>query len=246
MERGTLYSDHFDDLLKTTGHGSSHPAAGFVDSIAVMLSSSHPTIYCDTLSLLAEFADRFSSKLKGSDKNELNKILEILFRSVGSFPTNISENKSFYRNTDVQALREVMLHRTVIPIEQSLIQLYRHPHLLSWNDEYKKAFTLLDKIFKASAYHQPTLDFLRSSSIPLVFQSLLSKGEDEDAQGWILYLLLSDFSRRKTDIDKIVGGGKILLQTLEQEELMTHLELTLIHSRLKRHSVSMRHVLTFT
>ncbi|KAK2961006.1 hypothetical protein BLNAU_4093 [Blattamonas nauphoetae] len=259
ITHSTIYLNRIDDFLKTTGHGSSHPAAGFVDSIVVLLSSSHRTIYSDTLSLLARFTNQFSSKLKGSeliprilstprlrdlsevdDKTELNKILEILFRSVGSFPTKISEYKCYYRNTDVQALREVMLHRTVIPIEQSLIQIYRHPHLLSWNDEYKEAFTLLSKLFHASAYHQPTLDFIRSSRIPLVFQSLLSNGEDEDAQYWIFYLMLSDFSRRETDIDKIVGGGKILLQALEQEGFMNHLDQTRFHNNSAKNG---RHVM---
>ncbi|KAK2950169.1 hypothetical protein BLNAU_14855 [Blattamonas nauphoetae] len=40
-----------DDLMKAIGRGSPHPAAGFVDSVMILLSSFHPSIFGASLSL---------------------------------------------------------------------------------------------------------------------------------------------------------------------------------------------------
>ncbi|KAK2949251.1 hypothetical protein BLNAU_15854 [Blattamonas nauphoetae] len=83
----------------------------------------------------------------------------------------------------------------------------------------------------ASALHQPTLNFICSSHIPMVFQSLLSKVEHENVQHFILWNISYHISKWENDGADTWCRGRILLQTLEQEGFRDHLEQTVLHDK---------------
>ncbi|KAK2942582.1 hypothetical protein BLNAU_22499 [Blattamonas nauphoetae] len=72
-------------------------------------------------------------------------------------------------------------------------------------------------IFDRSTFHQPTLDFVCSSRIPMAFQSLLSKVEDEGVNQFVIWLQFDNISIWKEDGTDTVSRWMLLLQTLEQE-----------------------------
>ncbi|KAK2945140.1 hypothetical protein BLNAU_19930 [Blattamonas nauphoetae] len=83
----------------------------------------------------------------------------------------------------------------------------------------------------AVAYHQPTLDFVCSSRIPMAFQSLLSKEEHEDTHQFIIWKMNDIINRLKEGGAEFWRRGRILLRTLEQEGFYERLEQTLLHDK---------------
>ncbi|KAK2961718.1 hypothetical protein BLNAU_3155 [Blattamonas nauphoetae] len=198
-----------NDLLNAIGQDSPNPSAMFVDSMVVLLSSSHPSIFRDTLSFLhrcllwCSFSNHLalvSSKLiprilssshlqnlsVTADKIILDRIVLILDRGVNLASTHLIQPVSSTSSTDPQSIRSMVLNEVLIPMEPSLVQIGSNRHLLSWNNEFKDTMELLTKIFEVSVFHQPTLDFICSSRIPMAFQSLLSKVEEEDTHRFII------------------------------------------------------------
>ncbi|KAK2946004.1 hypothetical protein BLNAU_19080 [Blattamonas nauphoetae] len=92
-----------------------------------------------------------------------------------------------------QSIRDVFLHEVLIPMEPSLVQISRNRVLLSLGDECLVMFMLLYNIFAKCVFHRPTQDFICSSRIPIVFQSLLTEVEHEEAYQSILEFLADDF-----------------------------------------------------
>ncbi|KAK2961774.1 hypothetical protein BLNAU_3211 [Blattamonas nauphoetae] len=200
-------NDSFDDFLKAVGQDSPNPAA-------VILSTPH----LRDLSVV-------------EDKVIMNDILSIFKFGVWLVDASTVQFLSITSDTDPQSIRGVVLHEVLIPMEPSLVQISRNPHLLSWIDEYKDTLRLLINIFDMSAFHQPTLDFVCSSRIPMVFQSLLSKVEYKNTHQFIIWLMTSDTRTWKRDGAETWRRGRILLQTLEQEGFRDHLEQTLLHDK---------------
>ncbi|KAK2954879.1 hypothetical protein BLNAU_10209 [Blattamonas nauphoetae] len=243
---------HFEDLLKAIGQGSPDPTAVFVDSMTVLESSSHPSIIRETLAFLHRCLDwcspsnrltLVSSKLFSrllstphlrnlsviEDKVILPNILALFNSGVYLSSPDFLQALSTTSDTDPQIFRDLVLNEVLIPIEPSLVQISRNPHLLSWKEEYKNTLQLLTEIFEVSALHQPTLDSICSSRIPMVFQSLLSKVEDEDTHQLAVWTISYNISKWQTEESETAGRGRILLQTLEQEGFRDYLEQTLFH-----------------
>ncbi|KAK2951008.1 hypothetical protein BLNAU_14086 [Blattamonas nauphoetae] len=188
----------------TIAQDTSSPTAVFVDSIAVLLSSSHPSIVRKTLVMvrsclnfctLSNRMALLSAKLIPGilstqslqdlsvieDKDVMKEILKILSSVVEISATIFLQSLPTDINADPQSIRDVVFREVLIPLEPSLVQISRNPHLLSWNNEYQVTLILLSCTFDVSVFHQPALAFVVSSHIPMAFQSLLSKGEYEFA-----------------------------------------------------------------
>ncbi|KAK2949253.1 hypothetical protein BLNAU_15856 [Blattamonas nauphoetae] len=168
-----------DDLMTVIGQGSSDPAAVFVDSMTVLLSSPYSSVFMNSLSLirmilnwcslstnLALVSSSLFSRILPTphlrdlsvivDKGILKDVVRILRDGIELTSTDGIEALSTDVSTASESVRDVVLHELLIPIEPSLVQISRNPHLLLWNDVYKKVLKLLTKIFKVSAFHQPT------------------------------------------------------------------------------------------
>ncbi|KAK2942583.1 hypothetical protein BLNAU_22500 [Blattamonas nauphoetae] len=126
-----------------------------------------------------------------------------------------------------ESIRAVVLHEVFMPMELSIVQISSNCHLSSWIGEYTDTFRLLIAIFDLSASHQPTLNFLCSSHIPMIYQSLFSQVEHERNNSFIIWLMSSTISKWKSNGSKTWRRGRILLQTLEQEGVRDEIELTL-------------------
>ncbi|KAK2951537.1 hypothetical protein BLNAU_13559 [Blattamonas nauphoetae] len=135
-------------FLKDLGQNSSNPAAVFVDSMNVLLSCSNYYIFKDALLFLHQCIDRCTS----------SNILDLVSAKLlpGILSTHRLRDLSGTANEDtlkrvlkifdaclwpsskinIDTLRDLVLHEVLIPIEPSLVQIGRNPHLLSQNDEY--------------------------------------------------------------------------------------------------------------
>ncbi|KAK2949209.1 hypothetical protein BLNAU_15812 [Blattamonas nauphoetae] len=82
-----------------------------------------------------------------------------------------------------------------------------------------------------SASHQPTLDFVCSSHIPIVFLSLLSTIEDEETHQLIIWLISDNIRKWNRYGAETMHRGRILLQTLEKEGFHEGIEQALLHDK---------------
>ncbi|KAK2961771.1 hypothetical protein BLNAU_3208 [Blattamonas nauphoetae] len=256
-------STSIDDFLKAIGHGSPHPAAVFVDSMNVLLSSPHPSIVKGTLSFIDECLYHcsdsnclalVSSKLIPricstphlldlsviDDLLILRDILLILKNSLRLASLDAIQSLSARFDTEPKSIRNVVLHEVLIPIEPSLVQISHNPHLLSWKDGYRETFIFLNTVFEMIPFHQPTLDFICSSRIPIAFQSLLSKVDDEYTHQFVIWLMTRDIRYWKEEGAETWYRGRILLQTLEQEGFHEEIEQTLLHNKSTEHGSNVR------
>ncbi|KAK2954769.1 hypothetical protein BLNAU_10254 [Blattamonas nauphoetae] len=246
--------DDFEALLKAVGQDSTDPSAGFLDSMIMFMSSSHPSIFRDALTLvglclysypLSHCLTLVSSKLiprifstphlrdlSVIDNNGiLHDIIQVLQRIFGLTETTTLRSISARSGIDPQSIRDVVLHEVFIPIEPSLVQISSNRHLPSWEDESRDTFILLLRIFEVSAFHQPTLDFICSSHIPMAFQSLLSRVEHEDARQFAVWSIPEIINTCKRYGAESLDRIRILLQILEREGFRNHLEQTLLHDK---------------
>ncbi|KAK2954801.1 hypothetical protein BLNAU_10286 [Blattamonas nauphoetae] len=246
------HTNNADNILKAIGQRTADPAAVFVDSVTVLLSSSHQSIIRNTLPFIVNFSQTclssnrlalVSSKLIPrllstpylrdlsviEDNSSLSSIISIFRLSVGLAQAISLKALSTTSHTDPQRIRDVVLREVLIPIEPSLVQISRNHRLSSWIHKSEEPLALLVKIFEISAFHRPTLDYICSSRIPMVFQSLLSKVEDDWLQTFVLSWTSDLVSEWQTDEAETVVRGKGLLKILEQEGFINELEITLLH-----------------
>ncbi|KAK2943174.1 hypothetical protein BLNAU_21902 [Blattamonas nauphoetae] len=198
-------NDLFDGFLRAIGQASPNPAA-------VILSS--PRLR--DLSVI-------------DDKVIMNDIIDVFRSSVRISSSDGVQALSIASDTDPESIRHLVLHEVLIPIEPSLVQMGRNPHILSLNNQCREVLRLPMRIFEVSVFHQPTLYFICSSRIPILFQSLLSKEEDEYTHQLIIWLLYHNIGTWKEDGAETADRGRILLQTLEMEGFLDGLEQTLFH-----------------
>ncbi|KAK2950890.1 hypothetical protein BLNAU_14192 [Blattamonas nauphoetae] len=235
----------------------------FVDTIIVLLVSSPKYIARDTLFLVDQCLQScspsyclalISSKLLTrilstprlntlsvvADKRTLNNILILL--NFGAELSSIKriQSLSTASNTNPEDLGVLVLQEVLIPMEPSLIQISRNHRLLSWSDDYNEITHVMLRLFKASAFHQPTLTFLCSSHIPMAFQSLLSKVEHEVTHQLIIWHMFKRITAWKANGVEIWSRGRVLLQTLESEGFFEGLEQTLLHDKSTRDGKTVR------
>ncbi|KAK2961796.1 hypothetical protein BLNAU_3233 [Blattamonas nauphoetae] len=243
-----------DHLLKAIGQHFPDPAAVFVDSITILLSSPHPSIFREALPFIRRCLNYcypsnrlalVSSKLLPGiistphlrdlsvidNQGMMNDICVIFDRCVCLSSTDTVLYFSTTLDIDPQSIRNLVLHEVLIPFEPSLVQISRNPRFVSWDYEYQNASIFLIDIFDMSAYHQPTLDFVCSSRIPIVFQSLLSKVENIFPHRVIISSLAENIRKWKEDGAETADRGRILLQTLEREGFHEGIEQTLFHNK---------------
>ncbi|KAK2955696.1 hypothetical protein BLNAU_9386 [Blattamonas nauphoetae] len=200
-----MFFHSFKDFLMAVGRDSINPNAKFVDSISVLVSSSHPSIFKATLSFIRKCLDCCSSSLKLdlvssklfpgilssqnlqrlpliADKSVMEDILAIFLSCIELLSTASVLTLSSASGIRPESIRDVVLREVLVPIEPSLVQISRNRYLFWWDDECKETFILLTKIFDFGPLHQPTHDFICSSCIPVVLQSLLSKTENESVR----------------------------------------------------------------
>ncbi|KAK2961714.1 putative leucine-rich repeat protein [Blattamonas nauphoetae] len=233
-------NDSFDGFLYALGQDSPHRTEIYVDSITTLLSSSHPSIFKGTLAFIRKcldwgshsnqlalvssklipriFSTPYLHDLSGiDDKVIMNDIITILECCVWLSSPDVLQALSPTSDIDPESVRDVVLHEVLIPMEQSLVQISRNPHFLSWNYKYEQTLKLLTEIFDASILHQPTLDFVCSSRIPMAYQTLLSKAENEYTLHSIIWRMADNINKWKEHGAESLGRGRLLLQILEQE-----------------------------
>ncbi|KAK2961828.1 hypothetical protein BLNAU_3265 [Blattamonas nauphoetae] len=250
-------------LFNAFGPNSTDSAAAFVDSMTLIFTLPHPSVFRDALEFFRKCLSPLSKSTQiavlstniirrilsapqlrdlssMTDHSLLKSVVRIFNNCVWFSSPDSVRSLSAVSDADPQSVRDVVLNKVLIPIEQSLVQINRNPRLLSWNDEYKLLLSLQSRIFEVSAFHQPTLDFICSSRIPIVFQSLLSKVEDEDTHQFIIALMNDNINEWKMDGAETWCRGRILLQTLEQEGFRNHLEQTLFHDQRREYNWDVR------
>ncbi|KAK2954017.1 hypothetical protein BLNAU_10980 [Blattamonas nauphoetae] len=250
------YDSHFCNLVRE--HNTPNTIPSFVDSLTILFSSSNPSIFKAALSCIATCLRRGSSSTRKvlispelflrilstphlpdlsvvDDQGMLNDIL-LIHQLCLEFliPSNANGLIPTISNADSQSMRDMVLRDLLIPFEPSLVQICCNPRLLSWNAEYKTTFVLLFTLFIQSRLHQPTMDFVCSSRIPMAFQSLLSKVEDEDINQYIISTRSSMIFYKETKGPNTGCTGKQLLQPLEREGFRDGLEQTLLHDKSSR------------
>ncbi|KAK2942595.1 hypothetical protein BLNAU_22489 [Blattamonas nauphoetae] len=248
LQTRTLHT-HVNDLLKSIGHHSPNPIPVFVDSIILLLSLPDQSTVNTVLSILGSYfkvrhlsiITFVSSKLiprilstpllqdlSVIDDNWVLYDIIIIFDScvwlaspnaVTSFPTD--------SGTDPLSIRDLVLHEVLIPMEPSLVQISRNRQILSWIDESHETLRLLSSIFEVSVFHQPTLNFICSSHIPMVYQSLLSEIEMDGMHLYVIRFMSFKIHKWNHDEAETWRRGRILLQTLEQEGFRDGQEQTL-------------------
>ncbi|KAK2952618.1 hypothetical protein BLNAU_12446 [Blattamonas nauphoetae] len=229
-----------DDFLEAIGQGSTNPAAAFVDSMTVLLSMSHELIFNPTLVFMTRILQTCSSSNKlalvssklvpgiltspnlqnlyvMANQTVLYIILNVLKNGIWLASPDSVRSLSADTNTDPQSIRDLMLHEVLAPIVPSLVQISHHYRLVFWGDEYGMIMRSVFSFFEVSAFHQPTLDFITSSPIPIVFQSLFTKAEDEYVHQILLLHISHNIAKWRTNGAETVGRDRILLRTLEQE-----------------------------
>ncbi|KAK2949252.1 hypothetical protein BLNAU_15855 [Blattamonas nauphoetae] len=226
------FADHFLVILR---YGSNF-AVEFVDSATILLSSSHRSIVRDTLSYVHECLRSCSYY------SRLAIVSSKLFPRILSTPhlrdLSVVEDQGILHNlieillVGIMPFRDLVFTEVLSPIEPSLVQISRNPRIVSWNDACHAALKLLFRIVDESVNHQPALDFICSSPIPMAFQTLLSKVENESTHPEFLYSMLQTIYTWQSKGAKSWCRGRILLQTLEREGFKDHLEQTLLHNNL--------------
>ncbi|KAK2942946.1 hypothetical protein BLNAU_22157 [Blattamonas nauphoetae] len=242
-----------NDFLKAIGPDCINPAAVFVDSMRVLLCSSCPSIFRDSLSFLRCFVYSCSSPnylplissklfptilsthrlqdLSVIDHPHIMADIILIVQSGVWLATNDSVG-SFPTASKIvpQHVRDVVLREVLIPIEPSLVQLRRNRRLSSSINESRNTWLLFSYLLEAVAFHQPSLDHFRSSRIPFVFHSLLSEIALEDPCQYIFWLMAAKTDKWVTSGRDTARRGRMLLQTLEQEGLRDGVELELLHN----------------
>ncbi|KAK2943390.1 hypothetical protein BLNAU_21700 [Blattamonas nauphoetae] len=227
-----------DDFLKAVGQSSTNPAA--VDSLSLTRECLRRSSSCQQALLSSKLYPRILSipLLRDlsviAEKDVLSGILFILRDGIQITSTDPLYSLTTLDYPHLQSLRDVVLNEVLIPIEPSLVQISRNPHLLSWTIEYNTVLRFLLMIFDVCVFHQPSLHFLCSSHIPMAFQSLLSKLEHVDTHQSVFWLLSRSISRWKESGTNFWRRWRRLFQTLEWEGFRNQLESTLLHEESRR------------
>ncbi|KAK2944701.1 hypothetical protein BLNAU_20394 [Blattamonas nauphoetae] len=228
------------DLLKAIGQGSTNPASVFLDSIMMLLSSSHPSIFREALSFVHNSMNYCSASIRLAlisskliprilsiphfrdlsviDDELLSSIVSIFRFSIEIVETVYLQALSITSHTPPESIRDVVFHEVFIPMEPSLVQISRNPLLLSSNNAIQATLMILSIIFETGAFHQPSLDLIGSSHFPLIYPSLLSEVENEGARQLIIWFMSRSIVKWEESEAVVVGRGRIVLQMLEQEE----------------------------
>ncbi|KAK2942584.1 hypothetical protein BLNAU_22501 [Blattamonas nauphoetae] len=245
----------FDCFLRAIGKESSNAIPTLVDSMTVLLFSSHHSIFKGTLTFihtclnwcplstrLAIVSSSLIPRIPSSphcralslveDNCILNDLIEIVHTIVRLSTAGYLHCLSTDVGLDPQSVRDVVLHEVLMPMEPSLVQISRNHHFLSWNDEWSSTMGLMTHILKLSPFHQPTLDFVCSSRIPIVIQSLLSQNEHERNNQFVIGLMSNNIDEWKKDGGETWCRGRILLQTQEQEGFFEGIEQILFHDKI--------------
>ncbi|KAK2943266.1 hypothetical protein BLNAU_21838 [Blattamonas nauphoetae] len=245
------------DFKNTTGQDCTDPVPLFVDSIIVLLSSSHNSIVGNVLAFLRRFVESCSAPIR-SDLLNCNLISiifsthylkdlsvlgdQLILRNLLTFLelfTKISSPiatrfNSFSPGTGHLSLQNLVLHKLWIPMEPALVQISRNPCILEWIEECAETLNLLSRILDVGACHQSTLDFVCSSRIPIVLLSLLTEVENEDAHQDILWILSLNIHNWQDGRAETMRRGKILQQMLEREGFGDGLEQKVLHEKSTR------------
>ncbi|KAK2961881.1 hypothetical protein BLNAU_3318 [Blattamonas nauphoetae] len=236
-----------DAFLVANGQGSPDPTA--VDVLSFIRESLLRCSFSNRLALVSsKLIPRILSTphlrdLSGiDDQNVMTDIREIFDYGVLLSSEHEIQSLSTTSDKDPESTRDVVLNEVLIPIEPSLVQISRNPHLLPYIDGVKHPLLLLSNIFDVSAFHQPTLDFVSSSHIPMAYQSLISKVEHEYTHQFIIWKMNDIINIWKRNGTETMHRGNILLQTLEREGFGNHLEQTLLHNKSSAYGPNVRNV----
>ncbi|KAK2947844.1 hypothetical protein BLNAU_17264 [Blattamonas nauphoetae] len=251
------------DFKNTTGQDCTDPVPLFVDSILVLLSSSHNSIVGNVLAFLRRFVKSCSASIR-SDLLNCNLIPRILSKHVVKILSVLGDQlilrnllkflelftkitspiatrfNSFSPGTGHLSLQNLVLHTLWIPMEPALVQISRNPCILEWNEECADTLNLLSRILDVGACHQPTLDFVCSSRIPIVLLSLLTEVENEDTHPDILWILSLNIHNWQTAGAETMRRGTILQRMLEREGFGDGLEQKVLHEKSTRDGKSVR------
>ncbi|KAK2958888.1 hypothetical protein BLNAU_6137 [Blattamonas nauphoetae] len=248
--------DYAEKLWYAVGRGYEDKAEGFVDSIVMLLSSPHPSVFRNTMKFTSVFLRCFDwvSRFKMVSSHLIPKVLSALSR----LDRTVIDEKELMDNiktlfvwcSDLSApifvghlAKQPSMDSRIVNNVPSLLQISRYHLLTSWRDGCEPIMDFMFNLFELSVKHQPALDFVCSSHIPMIYQSLLSKLEVEDTKSDILWCLPRLVSTWQTDKeeeeqeeaeekDEIVVRMHTLFQIYEKEGCGDGLEQTLFHDHL--------------
>ncbi|KAK2946023.1 hypothetical protein BLNAU_19034 [Blattamonas nauphoetae] len=234
------------DLMMALGQGSTDPIRVFLDSLVLLLSMPFPSIVEDTIPIVQRCFRESQSTLKKlpsrwpkydppltpylrelpeiADKSLLRAVLVIIEFGLRLTSTRSCRKISTDSNTGHQSIRDMVLREVFIPIEPSLARISHQILRLPWKSVSIVIKPLIFCIFKASVLHQPTHNFLSSSNIPMAFHSILVQSENRNEHMSVLSSISNLIMKWKDNGAKSVRGGRLLLQTLEQEGFRDTLE----------------------
>ncbi|KAK2960789.1 hypothetical protein BLNAU_4186 [Blattamonas nauphoetae] len=247
---------HLDDVLKVMGHTCTDPTDVFVDSLVRLLSFPHHLTVEETLTtvrhcfnqhpsaVLAIVSSKLFSRILSTPhlrdlsvldhRGLMQDMIVILQSGLRLSSTEIVLSITSTSNTDPQTIRNAMLNEIFIPIETALVQLRSNCCFLSLSSISSGFCPLIPGMFEASAFHQPTLDFIRSSRYLVLFQYDLAESTTEKRHQNILHLISSYFEKWKADGVETARRGRAMLQVLEGVGFRDGIEQNILHSKESR------------
>ncbi|KAK2945566.1 hypothetical protein BLNAU_19523 [Blattamonas nauphoetae] len=231
----------FDVFLNAIGQDFPNTTSVIVDSVVVLISSPHPSIVRDILVFIHRYqiwspsTDRLalvSSNLFPrllstpslrdlsvvEDQRLLGAMIGFLRYGVWLSSPEAAQSFSPTSNIDPESVRDVVLNEVLVLVEPSLVHLLQNPFLRSFAFEFKTALLLISEILELSAFHQPTLTFVCSSRIPMLYPTLLSDLEhNDDYKHVVVWFMSNNICEWETVGADTWDRAKILLQTLEDE-----------------------------
>ncbi|KAK2942484.1 hypothetical protein BLNAU_22595 [Blattamonas nauphoetae] len=230
---------------------SAGSTSGFVTSILTLLSSPYSTVIEATFSFLFQ-ATLLSTPTIRCRLVKPDLVTTIL-ATVQPHTRQISENEmiiknlittlviladiatiSYLRRHDITAavdmfnLREIVFQKVVIPSSAFVTFLISKRHIFS-GALHICLVRLLTTLLEIGPFHRPTLDFVLTSPIVMVFSSNLSFVEDEKLL-WITLNVINTSSAEWTkEGPEVAQSGKRMMQALFSEGFEDTLEQILKH-----------------
>ncbi|KAK2953802.1 hypothetical protein BLNAU_11205 [Blattamonas nauphoetae] len=232
------------ELVPSTNRSSS----GFICTICILLSSSHPKIVVASLWLLHE------SLMLSSPDHKIDLVqtdfISQLFTILHPLTLPISGNEIIFNllnwilissirlaeSTTVRALgiiepaaqnshRELVLQRAIQPSSQYLSFLHQQFSLIATGDLGAGFGTLLGRLLHIGPFHHPTLEFVLNSPIVITSQDFLTFAEESYSSHDLLFEIHKSTNELKTQGPEAAQSGKQMMQALISEGFEDSLEM---------------------
>ncbi|KAK2943437.1 hypothetical protein BLNAU_21620 [Blattamonas nauphoetae] len=250
------YDDYGDRRVIDLVPSLAGSPSGFINSIVILLSSSHSTMIAAGLSFLHKTASHSSPQIQyrlvESDLvfkvlaivqphtlpiSENGKIIDNLIWNIVNFldlahPFYVSEI-GLTIAVDAFNHREMIFQKVVFPSSELLTFLISNRNLL--NRALLCSFmNLLNRLLEVGPFHRPTLEYLLASPIVMAFSSCLSIVEDGLPLSATLNNIKQSLKEWKKEGAEVVQSGKRMMQALFSEGFEDRLEQMSMRDRDRR------------